>query len=125
MRTISLCILASIASPVLAQAADPTRAYIDSAFSRMDADANGQIDRAEFERFMTARIARQKARFDAEFDAADTNKDGRIDRDEAAAANPLLADRFDDVDSNADGFVTAAELRVAIISTHQAELPDQ
>ncbi|MCF8710215.1 EF-hand domain-containing protein [Rhizorhapis sp. SPR117] len=127
--TIGLALIAGLATPVFAQtpnsAQDPAQAHIDSTFGRMDENADGQIDRAEFERFMTARIAAHKARFDAEFSATDTSGDGRIDRKEAAVANPLLADRFATVDTNADGFVTPEEPRAATLAAQQEELPEQ
>ena len=44
------------------------------------------------------------------FAQVDTNHDGVISRDEAAAA-PQLASRFDDVDADKDGRVTPAELK--------------
>lgn len=126
---IGFTLIAGFATSALAQTPDgqqdPVQAYIDSAFGRMDANADGQIDRDEFGRFMAARIAAQKARFDAEFSAADTSGDGRIDRKEAAAANPLLAERFATVDADADGFVTPEELRAAILAAQKDELPEQ
>jgi len=39
----------------------------------------------------------------------DTDKDGAISKDEAAAA-PRMAEHFDDIDTDHDGKVTAAEL---------------
>lgn len=39
----------------------------------------------------------------------DTDKDGAISKDEAAA-NPRLAERFDDIDADKDGKITVAEL---------------
>ena len=44
------------------------------------------------------------------FDALDTNHDGAISREEAAAA-PELSGRFDDVDANHDGRVVPGELK--------------
>jgi hypothetical protein len=44
------------------------------------------------------------------FAQVDTNHDGVISRDEAAAA-PQLASRFDEVDADKDGRVTPAELK--------------
>ena len=41
---------------------------------------------------------------------ADTNGDGMISRDEAAAL-PMIAKHFDEIDANHDGQITADELR--------------
>lgn len=44
----------------------------------------------------------------------DTDKDGKISKAEAdAAERGKLSEHFDDVDSNADGYVDAAELKTA------------
>ncbi len=47
----------------------------------------------------------------------DTNKDGAITRDEAAAA-PKLSTQFDEVDADRDGRITPAELK-AYAKTHR------
>ncbi|MES0874815.1 hypothetical protein [Sinimarinibacterium thermocellulolyticum] len=47
----------------------------------------------------------------AAFDAADANDSESLDRDEAAAGMPELAAVFDDVDTDGNGEMTAAELR--------------
>lgn len=44
------------------------------------------------------------------FKAADTNGDGKLSRDEAKAM-PKIAEHFDKIDADKDGFVTPQELR--------------
>lgn len=127
-QMIPALVLAGLAMPALAQSADDPQAmktaYIDGAFHRMDTDGSGQVDRAEFERFMEARIALQKARFDTAYTAADKNGDGKLDKGEASASNALLAENFDRIDSDKDGFVTADEIRRAILAAQADDLPE-
>ena len=97
-----------------AQAAiDPSQAYINSGFAAMDTDKNGQIDRAEFERFMRARLEKQRASIDDAFAQLDKNGDGKISKAETAVLQPL-ADKFATVDANGDGTISKDELRAAI-----------
>jgi Ca2+-binding EF-hand superfamily protein len=49
----------------------------------------------------------------------DTDGDGRISRAEAQAA-PRLAEHFDEIDANKDGFLTAEELKAAHEKHHPA-----
>lgn len=43
----------------------------------------------------------------------DTDRDGRISRDEAKANAPHMAKHFDEIDTNRDGFITQDELKAA------------
>lgn len=45
---------------------------------------------------------------DAAFARADANKDGKLDKKEAESM-PLVAERFDQLDTNADGFLSREE----------------
>ena len=45
--------------------------------------------------------------------AADADDDGHIDRDEAEASMPKLAEHFDQVDRNGDGRISKDEFRKA------------
>lgn len=54
-----------------------------------------------------ARLAKEQAV--AKFDAADTDKDGKLSKDEAAKASPYLAENFDKRDTNKDGFISWEE----------------
>jgi Ca2+-binding EF-hand superfamily protein len=52
----------------------------------------------------------------------DTNKDGKISKDEASKG-PRLSKHFDDVDADHDGFVTRAELTTAMAHHAKAKQP--
>jgi Ca2+-binding EF-hand superfamily protein len=54
-----------------------------------------------------ARLAQQKAK--ERFDAADTDKDGKLSRDEVKAAMPYHYERFDKYDKDRDGFLSWEE----------------
>ncbi len=45
-----------------------------------------------------------------QFDAADTNGDEALDRDEVAAGMPKLLDAFETIDTDGNGLMSAAEL---------------
>ncbi|HEX7855194.1 MAG TPA: hypothetical protein VF503_16015 [Sphingobium sp.] len=103
---------------------DAVKRYIDGGFTAMDVNKNGQVDRAEFDQFMRARLARQAAAFDAAFAQMDKNANGSIDRAEAAA-NSALLENFDAVDADKDGGLTKDELRSAMIAAQAAEAGTQ
>jgi Ca2+-binding EF-hand superfamily protein len=46
----------------------------------------------------------------AQFDAADSNGDELLDRDEVAAGMPKLLDAFDTIDTDGNGLISPAEL---------------
>jgi len=48
----------------------------------------------------------------------DTDKDGRISRDEFLAAHPHASDRFDKIDTNQDGYIDEAEYAAHHAGTH-------
>ena len=50
---------------------------------------------------------------DAAFNRADTNRDGRLDRDEAEHF-PVLSQRFDLIDTNRDSFISREEFNQAV-----------
>lgn len=55
-------------------------------------------------------VARQaKLKAQEKFDAADTNKDGKLSKEEAATASAYLAEKFDERDKNGDGFLSWEE----------------
>jgi Ca2+-binding EF-hand superfamily protein len=75
-------------------------------FDEIDANHDGQITREELRaHFQQARAAHWKK--------IDTDGDGRISKAEAQANAPRLAERFDQLDANGDGYLTPEELRAA------------
>lgn len=119
LLTAAAIALAAPAAALAAPAADPVKTYIDAGFAAMDANRNGQVDRAEFDRFMRARLAQQAKAFDAAFAELDKDGNGRIDRTEAAA-NPVLLDNFAQMDADGDGGLSKDELRAAAIAAQAA-----
>lgn len=65
-----------------------------------------------------------EAAWSAEFDTADTNRDGKLSKSEAQAANPNLGDHFDVIDANKDGFVTPDEDRAMLARGEKAATPN-
>lgn len=51
------------------------------------------------------------AKFDQLFNAVDTDGDGKISRAEADLKVPAMAENFDAIDANHDGFLTKAEIK--------------
>ena len=80
-------------------------------FDAIDANHDGQVTMEELHAFHQAH---KGAHHDGAgmFAKLDTNKDGKISREEAAAA-PRLAEHFDAIDTNHDGFVTPDEMKAA------------
>lgn len=54
------------------------------------------------------------AAWEAEFNAADKDGDGRLSRDEAEAANPNIAAEFDNIDTDKDGYISPEEDKAAL-----------
>jgi len=61
---------------------------------------------------LTASIAAAASDSAQRFNQLDTNGDGQVSRDEAAA-DPAMAQRFEQMDVNKDGFLSRDELVVA------------
>ena len=125
--------LAALLAAVSATAADNSR------FARVDTDRNGTLSRAEvergrpklaphfdeidrnhdgklspdeLERWPRKRVAaKQSGGFAEHFRRADADGDGGLTRTEADKALPRLGGKFDRIDTNHDGKLTADELR--------------
>jgi Ca2+-binding EF-hand superfamily protein len=95
--------------------ADAALPMIAALFPLLDADKNGQLTREELARLATEQ-GRDAIRLAivAHVRAADTNNDGRLDRNEVAMSLPGLASKFDQLDKNGDGYLTPDELRGGI-----------
>lgn len=56
-----------------------------------------------------------EAAWQAEWDAGDTDGDGKLSREEAKAGNPNMTDEvFDQIDTDGDGFISPAEYKAAL-----------
>jgi len=88
--------------------------YVDRAFERFDTNKDGKIDRDEFAAGIGKYLDRQRHAFNRDFEAADANHDHKLSKAEVQAANPVLAEHFDDIDANHDGFLTRHEIRESI-----------
>lgn len=60
----------------------------------------------------TAQASATAKDLDAAFAKADVNKDGKLDKKEAAMM-PAIADKFDQLDTNGDGFISREEFSKA------------
>lgn len=88
-------------------------------FDEIDANHDGQITADELRAFHQKMHADRQAKAGARFKKLDTDGDGRISRAEAQAA-PRLAQHFDEIDTNKDGFITPDELAAARMHHSQA-----
>ncbi|MGO4330237.1 EF-hand domain-containing protein [Cupriavidus sp. 2TAF22] len=57
-----------------------------------------------------ARIERAMQQLQARFASANTTHDGKLTRDQAAAGMPMVASRFDEIDTQRAGYVTLAQI---------------
>lgn len=77
-------------------------------FDFLDANKDGQVSKAEFERMRDPGAMRSEVL--ARLQAADKDKDSKLNLAEAQVAFPALAVRFSQLDKDNDGFLTLAEL---------------
>ena len=83
-------------------------------FKEMDANKDGKIDGKEMDAVRDEVRDNLKGRIhmsiEQHFDAADTDKDGALSKEEAKEGMPILYDRFDENDANKDGKITKDEV---------------
>jgi Ca2+-binding EF-hand superfamily protein len=81
-------------------------------FDAIDANHDGQITADELRAFHEKMRGEKGKHHGGMFKKLDTDGDGRISRAEAQAA-PRLAEHFDAIDANKDGFITMEEMKAA------------
>ncbi|VVE76666.1 calcium-binding EF-hand [Pandoraea captiosa] len=100
--------------PDYGDAADQNAAlgmYLQRSFDAIDTNRDGRIDRNEWAAYQRSQLQARRATFERYFKAADKDGDGYLSRQEAAASEPFLYQRFDDIDVNHDGKLSPAEIR--------------
>jgi Ca2+-binding EF-hand superfamily protein len=128
----------ALAAGSAAVAEDSPRDRAQGMWQKLDKDADGRVSRAEAEAAPHGKLASRFDAIDANKDGflspdemraahgkkreqrgaqiqerlkeADINGDGQISLDEAQAKLPRLAPRFNDLDSDKNGFLSAEEL---------------
>lgn len=64
-----------------------------------------------------------EAAWQAEWDTGDTDGDGLLSRDEAISANPNVAEIFDEIDANGDGYISPEEDKAALFQALERKAP--
>ncbi|MGU7773066.1 EF-hand domain-containing protein [Burkholderia sp. MR1-5-21] len=57
-----------------------------------------------------ARVERAIAQLETRFATANTTHDGKLTREQAAAGMPMVAQHFDEIDTQQNGYVTVAQI---------------
>lgn len=93
---------------------DEALAFAAKRFDAADANHDGQLTADE----VRASFQQKRA---AHWKKIDTDGDGRISKAEAQANAPRLAQRFDQLDANGDGYLTPEELRAGFQHRHRGQ----
>jgi Ca2+-binding EF-hand superfamily protein len=80
-------------------------------FTKLDLDKDGYVTQEETRQARETRRGERQERFDEHFKSADTNNDGQLSLDEVQSGMPRLAQRFNAVDKDQNGFLTKDELQ--------------
>ena len=80
---------------------------VSAAADRSERPTDGVVQASQVNNRVGSRSA------DAAFDRADTNRDGRLSREEAEHF-PVLSQRFDLIDTNRDSFISREEFNQAV-----------
>ena len=111
----SILLIATFAMSVAGSACAQTSARVglddpvarSAAANRSERPIEGGVQATQ----VNTRVGSKSA--DAAFNRADTNRDGRLDREEAEHF-PVLSQRFDVIDTNRDSFISREEFNQAV-----------
>ena len=70
-----------------------------------------------------ARLEKARTELQKRFDAADTNKDGKLTREEAQAKMPKVYKNFDAIDTHHTGAVSLADIETFVVSKKGSRKP--
>ena len=71
----------------------------------------------------TARLEKARTELQKRFEAADTNKDGKLTREEAQAKMPKVYKNFDAIDAGHAGAISLADIEAFVVSKKGARKP--
>lgn len=70
-----------------------------------------------------SRMEKARTELQKRFDAADTNKDGKLTREEAQAKMPKVYKNFDAIDASHAGAISLADIEAFVVSKKGARRP--
>lgn len=70
-----------------------------------------------------ARMEKARTELQKRFDAADTNKDGKLTREEAQAKMPKVYKNFDAIDAGHAGTISLADIETFVVSKKGSRKP--
>lgn len=98
--------------PDSADVARSRRPLVLEQFAAIDADGDGLLSRPELEAHFAQVAERVRAGMQHRFDAADVDGSGSLDLAEVQTAMPCLAESFERLDADHDGYLELDELPV-------------
>jgi Ca2+-binding EF-hand superfamily protein len=102
-----------------------SHAWLAGKFDTIDANKDGRLDKDELVAQREAHHADVKARGEERWKASDTDGDGSLSLAEAKASSSWVGDRFDKLDTNADGQLTREEMHAARKHGHEQARADR
>jgi Ca2+-binding EF-hand superfamily protein len=94
-------------------------AFHSKHFKELDANKDGKVTQEEMQAAHPQMHERGDMLINKRFDAADTDHDGALSREEAKVT-PMILQHFDEFDSNKDGKVTQEEIK-AMMERNRSE----
>jgi len=87
-------------------------------FNKLDSNADGKLTKKEMRALHSQMKEHARSNFDERFDQADVNKDGALSAEEAKNT-PILAKYFVEIDANKNGLITLEEIRTTMNAMHR------
>jgi Ca2+-binding EF-hand superfamily protein len=87
------------------------RGHLSEHFSEIDSNQDGFVTREEMQAKRAAMRSQMRDKAQQKWQEADLNSDGQLSLDEAQAKLPRVAQRFNELDGDKNGYLTQEELR--------------